>query len=289
MPEPTAPEPAAQCRNCRTPLAGRYCHSCGQQDRDLDGSVWSLLTDWIDAVVGTDARLWRTLRLLATRPGALSVAYLEGKRVAYIPPLRLFVVASLVLFVVLALTGYSVVVSVDGNVVSAPAAAGDPDDETPADDGRDRNRDGRLGAWIESAFDDAGSRARFNRDFQDQLAKAVFLLVPVSALLLMMLFRTPRRPYLHHLVFAVHVHVVGFLLIAAASIVDYVVGWRESSPADGLAVIATLVYLVLALRRVFGQSRLATGLKASIMIVGYLIALVAVVFGVMLLTLWRLV
>lgn len=56
--------------------------------------------DFIEDVSQADARVWRTLRLLALRPGELTCEYLRGKRASFTPPLRLYVALSLLLFLV---------------------------------------------------------------------------------------------------------------------------------------------------------------------------------------------
>jgi hypothetical protein len=56
--------------------------------------------DFIEDVSQADARVWRTLRVLALRPGELTCEYLRGKRASFTPPLRLYVALSLLLFLV---------------------------------------------------------------------------------------------------------------------------------------------------------------------------------------------
>jgi hypothetical protein len=63
-------------------------------------SLRHTLGDLIEDLSQADARVWRTLRLLALRPGALTCEYLSGKRASFTPPLRLYVALSLLLFLV---------------------------------------------------------------------------------------------------------------------------------------------------------------------------------------------
>ena len=81
---------AAACGNCSTPLAGRYCHACGQDSQPPE-TGWA---SWREQV----ARLVRTVRTLLLKPGALTLEHLAGARVRYIPPFTLFLNAVAVFF-----------------------------------------------------------------------------------------------------------------------------------------------------------------------------------------------
>src|SRR5215510_16333232 len=64
-------EPVRRCLNCDAVLAGRFCAQCGQ---DADRHVLSLrhaLAEVLEEISQADARVWRTLKLLALRPGEL--------------------------------------------------------------------------------------------------------------------------------------------------------------------------------------------------------------------------
>jgi hypothetical protein len=91
-------ESEGECRNCGTPLVGRYCHRCGQRHRTAKPSITMVVERIVDSVFEVDSRILRTLRLLFLRPGALSAHYFAGRRADFIPPIRLYLVASVVFF-----------------------------------------------------------------------------------------------------------------------------------------------------------------------------------------------
>jgi hypothetical protein len=95
-PDPT-PE---QCLNCGAELTGRYCAQCGQDAHHQVLSLRHAVGELIEDISQADARVWRTLQLLALRPGELTCEYLRGKRASHTPPLRLYVALSLLLFLV---------------------------------------------------------------------------------------------------------------------------------------------------------------------------------------------
>lgn len=91
-------ETAAHCGNCRTPLAGPWCHQCGQPIKGLVRPLSGWIADFFDSVFDYDGRLPRTLAPLLLRPGFLTREYTAGRRVRYVTPVRLFLFLTIVLF-----------------------------------------------------------------------------------------------------------------------------------------------------------------------------------------------
>lgn len=98
----TAQLPAA-CENCATPLAGAYCHACGQHATSPLRHVGHAIEDFFESFWHLDGRVFRTLRGLFV-PGRVACDYLAGRRARYIPPLRLFVILTVITFFVGQLT-----------------------------------------------------------------------------------------------------------------------------------------------------------------------------------------
>ena len=66
-------------------------------------SLPAFLRDVVGDLLDFDARIWRSLRTLAFKPGRLTTLYLEGQRAKYTPPFRMYVVTSVAFFVVFSL------------------------------------------------------------------------------------------------------------------------------------------------------------------------------------------
>jgi hypothetical protein len=94
----------AQCANCNAPLAGAYCHRCGQAAH-VHRSLLHMVEEGIHGVLHFDTKSWRTLPLLIGRPGLLTRRYIEGQRVRYVSPLALFLFSVFLLFFVFSLLG----------------------------------------------------------------------------------------------------------------------------------------------------------------------------------------
>jgi hypothetical protein len=91
------------CANCGTLLTGPFCHACGQAGH-LHRSLLHLIEEMVHNVLHFDAKGWRTLPLLAGRPGLLTRRYIDGQRTRYVSPLALFLFTGFLMFFVVSLT-----------------------------------------------------------------------------------------------------------------------------------------------------------------------------------------
>jgi hypothetical protein len=90
---------ADTCRNCAAPVAAAYCVQCGQKTH-LHRTIGDAVHEMVHGVLHFDTKFWRTLPLLATRPGFLTRDYIEGRRVRYISPFALFLMTIFLTYIV---------------------------------------------------------------------------------------------------------------------------------------------------------------------------------------------
>ncbi|HEX5054395.1 MAG TPA: DUF3667 domain-containing protein [Planctomycetota bacterium] len=84
----TTPPRQADCPNCGAAQIGRYCATCGQDNRRDGLALLSQIADTFEAVLGFDSRLRCTLRELSRNPGGLVRRYVAGARARYVHPFR---------------------------------------------------------------------------------------------------------------------------------------------------------------------------------------------------------
>ena len=77
------------CLNCGTRLTGSHCHSCGQAAH-VHRTIGAFFHDLLHGVFHFEGKIWRTLPLLAWRPGQLTREYIDGRRASYVSPIALF-------------------------------------------------------------------------------------------------------------------------------------------------------------------------------------------------------
>ena len=79
----------AACLNCGTALVGPHCHQCGQRGH-VHRTLGAFFHDLVHGVLHFEGKTWRTLPLLAWRPGKLTREYIDGRRASYVSPIALF-------------------------------------------------------------------------------------------------------------------------------------------------------------------------------------------------------
>ena len=222
-----------ECRNCRTPLDGAYCGNCGQRNVDLERPIWSLVADVIKETFEVDGRTWLTVKTLFRHPGMLTSDFLAGRRRTYTPPLRLYLVTSIAFFVLAASLAQS------GMLL---------------DPGQDPTYD----AAVQAGF------------LSDDLPRLMFVLLPVFALLMKVAYF--RRWYFDHLIFSIHLHTAGYLVLALMmpleDFADRNVGLMI---AQFVLLGYFLAYFVIAVHRVYASGWLVAALKSAAVLFGYMI------------------
>lgn len=92
------------CANCGAHLTGAFCHACGQSAH-IHRTLVHMLEEFLHGLLHFDARAWRTLPMLAFRPGTLTREVISGRRVRYISPLALFLFSVFLMFFVFSVLG----------------------------------------------------------------------------------------------------------------------------------------------------------------------------------------
>ncbi|GMU72439.1 MAG: DUF3667 domain-containing protein [Burkholderiales bacterium] len=121
--EPARPPGETACRNCGAEAPGAWCPACGQETTLALPKAGVFMREAAGRYVAFDGTMWRTLALLATRPGHLTREYLTGRRARYVRPARLVLVLAIVLFAAIRITGDDRHVLIAVNPTSADSGA----------------------------------------------------------------------------------------------------------------------------------------------------------------------
>jgi hypothetical protein len=251
------------CLNCDHPLTGRYCSACGQKHDPHAQTVGHFLAETFETLTHADSRLWLTLRVLLTRPGNLTADFFAGRRNRYMPAIRLYIVISVLFFLLMAIVPGGGIESLlqPGAAAEKPSQAIELDGEIDAESCKTFKYNGpfeqtiepRLRAACIEAVQDNGRK--LGEIFQRNVPKAMFVLLPAFALLMLPFFWHPRRLYAEHLIFLVHNHTAIFAALTIEEILDFLIpaGW------DGWLGFALLAYVIWygwrGLRVYYGKSR----------------------------------
>lgn len=240
---------------------------------------------------GLDSKVARTLIALVRWPGQLTNEFIRGRRVRYVPPLRLYLSLSVLFFLLSALTDRVSTADskgriADGSIVRVDTTSGGRavarvTDSTKSGTTISTNDSKFLGDTLHSSTAERWFKRRMGAriaelrtngktatkqigaEFQRELPDAIFLLVPMVALLLSAVYFGQRRYYAEHLVFALHFQAFVFAALIVAML---------PIPFIDLAVwIGGIAYAYLALRTVYAEGKGTTILKLGVLGVGYAI------------------
>ncbi|HEX8363007.1 MAG TPA: DUF3667 domain-containing protein [Longimicrobium sp.] len=274
---------SSPCLNCGAELLGDFCHRCGQKAGKTQASLRPWIGEQMEEHLSVDAKLPRTLRSLFFRPGSLTREYLDGRRARYVRPLQLYLLAAALLFLgswfeTAAENGLSAALrGPEQAVVGREAVVREPaGDASAASCPRGERTFECLMMKVASEVTRAGNE--FERStpvaFIDLLSRIMFLLLPLFSFLLLLLYHRQRRKYLEHLIFALHLHAFAFIVLGLLALLPE--GARVSDGIGSLFVPLVLIYLFLAMRSVYRQSRAKTTLKLALIVAGYVPAMFAV-------------
>lgn len=237
-------EPAT-CANCATPLAGEWCHACGQKRlRPEDRRLRAIAGEFVAAVTELDGRFLATLKGFLAGPGRMAADYLAGARRRYLSPVTLFLLANLVYFVAPPLTDFAP--SLADHVTLQPYS-------------------GVAAAMVDARLADRDvSVEDYAKDFearQDHLARSLIILhVPFLAAGLALLHFRRGRPFADHVLVALYamafvlaaMMTVPWILAGAALLAGLGASAAGAVWRIGLLVIAGAWFCAL-LRGAYGQ------------------------------------
>lgn len=87
------------CKSCGNTFKGIYCNQCGEKIIEhKDRSFRKLLDRIFLALTFSDSKFAKSIWLTISRPGLLTLEFIEGRRVKYLSPISLFFLLNLVYF-----------------------------------------------------------------------------------------------------------------------------------------------------------------------------------------------
>ena len=281
------------CPNCSLEFraASNYCANCGQANKTHKRPVIHFVREFVEDLFNLDARLFVTFRDLVAKPGLLTKNYNSDQRARYTSPLKFYVIASLLFFFTINWLTRSGVetanlefqeamtqsdslwtdtdikmfsLSLDGEELGALSQIIPPD----------RSRvdsvlvaHGKEVGWFEmrllmsfmpilvGQFSVSEYVAKLIRNFSYSL----FVLMPVFAFILKVLYVRRHQYYTEHLIFAIHLHTFAFLVLTLGLWADQM---QKIIPVQLLMFSGVLVYQVLAMRVVYEQGWMKTVVKS---------------------------
>lgn len=269
------------CLNCDTPLHGPYCHACGQKDQEKRLPLGHLLHEMAHELWHLDAKVWHTLRDLALRPGDLSQQYLAGRRTRRVPPFRLYLILTFLFFLLVSFGDPKAITFTKGGKPGTQDTVKTPSGQPVA---KESAPSSGLDRFLERGAKRANENpAKAQQTLFHNFPRALFLLLPLFALLLQLCFLDKRRYFVEHVTFSLHEHAYAFLVF----ILMWGLSWLPGSPWLTIPLFLTIpVHAGIGLRRMYGVgslralvSTLALGLVYLAILTVVLVLTVMVTFA----------
>lgn len=285
------------CLNCGALLHGTFCHQCGQKNLPRRQGIGDLLVNFISSFYSFESKFFKTFGFLLFRPGRMINDYNAGKRESYYHPARMYVFLSFIFFLVLSfmpdedkidlrengkeLTREekkqvldSVKIQLDSMKIGLDTVNWSNYDPNTIEEydsienlKPEKSRDGAVERYFTKKFiklkqengdNEKALWRRFLESFLDNIPKMIFLLLPIFALILKLLYIRRDFYYSEHLVFSVIIYDFMYL-IGTFGLVCSLVSWLE-----WVSTVLTLLgffYLYKSMRGVYKQPRGKTIVK----------------------------
>jgi len=313
---------SVNCANCGAARDNLFCARCGQNSRNYQRALPPVIWDLVRETFELDSRLVRTFGLLLFKPGELALEFTRNRRASYVSPFRLYLFVSLLFFFLLSLTTdidaeLNTQVQIDEqDIVETPAeniaalqallapeqaakvqemlASPEPTIKkqiilsiAEAADEREQAMDGLRLFIINKFIDIVYNPQKMVDGMLENMPIAMFLLLPVFALLLRLIYYNRHRYYVENLVFATHLHTFAFLVYTALLLLpdqssNEIVA-DVADTASSLLFLVLFIYHFTALKRYYGDGFWRTGAKYTLQMGLYFVVLTPAAFVAVLL------
>lgn len=289
---------SGNCPNCNFHLIPehKFCPECGQKRFDAnDFSFRHFLVHSVVDYFHADGGFLKSLWHLIIKPGRLTCDYLEGKRNRQMHPFKLLMFITIIYFLLFSTfflnhntyekkqhqglkAGNDLILTMPGNKEISVDSAKIIIEKVGLDPFVDSITQGE--SWLIRTMTKKiillviDGQDALKENLVHKASKVVFLLIPVLALLLKLIYIRRKRLYYDHLIFSLHFHAFLFIILILYIFLSFI-PWGEILYLI-LGIIS--IYLYISLYQVYKQSYFKTLLKLLLIFVTYLFVAVPVFF-----------
>jgi hypothetical protein len=239
------------CLNCGTEVIGKFCHQCGQENIEVQDNFFHMVSHTFADFFHYDSKFFRSVTPLFGKPGFLTTEYLNGKRNRYIHPLRLFFFVTIIMVIVA--NSYYKKFETEIMKDTVVTTSNSSPDEVDALEKQEKMQK-KMKGMVNKTFTSINVYLKY----------ISFLLLPIYALVFKLLYRKQRRFYVDHVIYMMHLQSFVYVIIIIMMLIAMFITPLAREWWNRVAVIATFIYLVISLRKVYGQSWFKTVIKSFI-------------------------
>jgi hypothetical protein len=274
------------CKNCETELFGEFCSSCGQRDKDLHVPVKELASELFEVIPSFDERLIRSIKPFLFKPGFLALEYLSGKRKRYISPFKFYFFISFLFFFISAINfsgakknfrndvpqADSMQTVINRDSLNITIRSSDSNvNFTLSDTSRIKKLFGKK--FIEGFKSGKNNPQMFFDKIKEHLPKIIFLLLPVFALSLKLIYVRSKILYIQHLIFSFYFHSFIFFILFIDILLEITLPKSLTEYGDTVLFLIP-VYLYFGLKNVYGQTGWKTLIKLFLLSLSHVVVFI---------------
>ena len=222
------------CKNCDSKLFGQYCSNCGQ-NKEQHVSFSEIKNDFLDEAFDYDARIFKTLKYLFTKPGFLTMQYWSGRRVKFLQPIKLYILASVFYYFT-----NSLIKSTQPHFIIANKLAF-------------KIIDPKYYSTIEDIILSHGQEIE------------LLLFTPLTGAVLMILYAVKNKPFLHHMIASVHLSSFIFIFLTITNVLSTI--FYMFNPLISIFYLIIPIYCVMMLRYIYNDSLLKSIFKTTLIFI----------------------
>jgi len=282
------------CLNCGNLDTGKYCSDCGQSFAGIDKPMSDVLHDLLE-ILNLDRSILKTIVPFLFKPGFLSSEYIAGRRKKYLSPVKFYLFMSILFFFIardasqitnedLGVIKYTIgpdsnqtVITDDSTIIAILSSDSLYYSVASPIDTLDENAYENAEKFRQNMLRGMTHKQLIIDNFFKFLSYALFILMPIFALLLKLLYIRRKRYYIEHLVFTINMHSFALFILSLMLLVGLFIKGEDSFLAFFLLLIP--VYFTIGMKRFYRQKIFKTLLKEFILTFIYTILLVASMFG----------
>jgi len=260
----------ATCPNCGSSLTDVYCSACGQKKFDRKELTFvHFIKDSVEHITHFDGKIFQAIKLLFTKPGWLTREFSLGKFNSYIKPFTLFLLLNAFFFFL----GHQLLSIKDADYTYYTQ-------EYPGA----RKFFNEYISTHHTTVEEVSSRFNHTKELFQKLS--YFILIPLFALGLQLLFIRRKKLHIEHLVHAIHTFcwyiITLVVLIPPLEWLFRLLHWRDSFELVTMLMLTflCLVYNLISIKRIYSL-RFFAALLYAIPATALMIFLDGYIYGMM--------
>jgi hypothetical protein len=294
---------SASCPNCHTVFANEqsnFCAHCGQENHTHKLPIKHFAMELVESFTHFDTKVLATFKDLIVQPGLVIKNFNDNKRARYVPPIRIYAFTSFAFFLILSFTANKKVdkeleimtkdiqkastgllrmeilgqnIKIDSltnrELFAHPSLTNELIDSTLRSKKIETNWVSTRSLYTVIKIGKGElTLADLYKKFIRSSSYAIFVFMPIFALLMIPLYRKRNYFYSEFLVFSIYFHTFLFSIFGVLVILFRFINVDFEIIAT-LLLLGMVVYLGLSLKRVFADSIPKTVIKTVLLSLTY--------------------